>query len=444
MKKIIPLLVIALLTTGCSKNSDTKSTKTSPAKVEKVATETEIGRITLTPEAEERLGILLSPITEQDVQRRRTLGGDVMIPIGKSITVNAPFSGTVAPPDQATIPSPGQKVDVTSTVLTLLPILTPERDVPTPAEQVLMANARATLLAAVAVAQGDVQRGLAEVEAAKIALARAEKLFADRAGSERAVDDAIAQLNISESVLHAATEREQQLSLLVKELDKPASERTATPLAIKPPQPGVLRSLAVTQGQAVSAGALLFEVVDTDTMWIRVPVYVEMLADIDSHADARVVALGATTADKESNSTNYKSAKDTTKHDQVNAIPKEIVASPVVAPPSADPLSSSVDLYFECKNENALLRPGQRVGVQLAIRGKDRGLTAPAKAIIYDIYGGTWVYIRTADHSFQRQRVLIRYMLGDRAVLAEGPAAGTEVVTDGAAELFGTEFGAGK
>jgi hypothetical protein len=106
--------------------------------------------------------------------------------------------------------------------------------------------------------------------------------------------------------------------------------------------------------------------------------------------------------------------------------------------------SSSVDLYFECENKNGKLRPGQRIGIQLAFRGEDRGITAPKKLIIYDIYGGTWVYIKTADHVFERQRVLIRYMMGDRAVLAEGPMAGTLVVTDGAAELFGTEFGSGK
>jgi hypothetical protein len=33
---------------------------------------------------------------------------------------------------------------------------------------------------------------------------------------------------------------------------------------------------------------------------------------------------------------------------------------------------------------------------------------------------------------------------GDLAVLPEGPLSSTEVVTVGAAELFGTEFGAGK
>ena len=434
MTRLLLLVLFFLLTTGCTKQTDTKPAKTKPAKVEKLPVETEIGRITLTPQAEQRLGIVLEPITEGDVQRRRTLGGDVLIPIGKSVIVSAPFSGTVSPPTDSAIPTPGQRLAVGSDILTLAPLLTPERDVPTPAEQVQMANARATLLAAIAVAQGDMDRSRAELDGAQITLNRAQKLFDDRAGARRAVDDSQALLNISNSNLKAATERERQLSKLIAELDKPASERKAAPLTLASPQTGVLRSLAVTPGQAVTVGATLFEVVDTDTMWVRVPVYVEMLDDIDTQQNAQIVALGALSS---------KTATDG--NTELNlGLPPAITAKPVAAPPSADALSSSVDLYFECANENGELRPGQRIGVQLALRGEERGLTAPRKSIIYDIYGGTWVYVQTADHVFERQRVLIRHMMGDRVVLAEGPAADTQVVTDGAAELFGTEFGSGK
>ncbi len=43
-----------------------------------------------------------------------------------------------------------------------------------------------------------------------------------------------------------------------------------------------------------------------------------------------------------------------------------------------------------------------------------------------------------------RQRVVVTDITGSLAVLSQGPAAGARVVTDGAAELFGVEFGAGK
>jgi hypothetical protein len=38
----------------------------------------------------------------------------------------------------------------------------------------------------------------------------------------------------------------------------------------------------------------------------------------------------------------------------------------------------------------------------------------------------------------------VRHIVAGLAVLGRGLAAGAEVVTAGAAELFGTEFGAGK
>jgi multidrug efflux pump subunit AcrA (membrane-fusion protein) len=42
-----------------------------------------------------------------------------------------------------------------------------------------------------------------------------------------------------------------------------------------------------------------------------------------------------------------------------------------------------------------------------------------------------------------RRRVEIGRHAGDRAVIRRGLTAGVKVVTAGAAELFGTEFGAG-
>ncbi|MEJ7811102.1 MAG: hypothetical protein WKG32_11885, partial [Gemmatimonadaceae bacterium] len=68
----------------------------------------------------------------------------------------------------------------------------------------------------------------------------------------------------------------------------------------------------------------------------------------------------------------------------------------------------------------------------------------PAAAIVRDMSGGSWVYERMDSLTFARRRVEVARVVGGRAVLAIGPKAGTPVVIAGAAELFGTEFGAGK
>ena len=72
----------------------------------------------------------------------------------------------------------------------------------------------------------------------------------------------------------------------------------------------------------------------------------------------------------------------------------------------------------------------------------EEALVVPWSAVVYDIDGGTWVYT-VVDAARLRPppgRGAPRDA-ADLAVLARGPAAGHQVVTAGAAELFGTEFG---
>jgi hypothetical protein len=64
----------------------------------------------------------------------------------------------------------------------------------------------------------------------------------------------------------------------------------------------------------------------------------------------------------------------------------------------------------------------------------------PYSAVLYDANGHTWVYTSPEPLIFVRSPVSVDYIEGDRAVLAEGPAAGTTVVAVGGAELFGAEL----
>lgn len=64
----------------------------------------------------------------------------------------------------------------------------------------------------------------------------------------------------------------------------------------------------------------------------------------------------------------------------------------------------------------------------------------PYSAVIYDNDGSTWTYANTAARTFMRERITVRVIQGQTAVLSQGPAAGTMVVTVGAPELLGTEY----
>jgi hypothetical protein len=88
---------------------------------------------------------------------------------------------------------------------------------------------------------------------------------------------------------------------------------------------------------------------------------------------------------------------------------------------------------------------GQRPRVQVPLKGSGSvRLTVPYAAILYDASGRTWVYTNPEGQAYVRAAVKVDYVDGDVAVLEEGPAAGTRIVTVGASELYGAEVGVGE
>jgi hypothetical protein len=75
-------------------------------------------------------------------------------------------------------------------------------------------------------------------------------------------------------------------------------------------------------------------------------------------------------------------------------------------------------------------------------RRQSRKLT-PYAAVLYDVNGVAWVYTMPQPLSYVRHRVTVDYVEGDVAVLSQGPDVGTAIVTQGVAELYGTEIGVG-
>lgn len=90
-------------------------------------------------------------------------------------------------------------------------------------------------------------------------------------------------------------------------------------------------------------------------------------------------------------------------------------------------------------------RAAERLDIQTArvdemvLRGAKHKVV-PYAAVLYDARGETWVYTNPEPLVFVRHAIHVEYINGDRAVLSQGPPAGTAVVTVGAAELFGAEF----
>ena len=82
---------------------------------------------------------------------------------------------------------------------------------------------------------------------------------------------------------------------------------------------------------------------------------------------------------------------------------------------------------------------------EVALPGVDESRkVVPYAAVIYDTQGATLMYRKSGAFSFVREPITVDRIEKDLAFLFDGPVAGAEVVTVGAAELFGIEFGIGK
>jgi ABC-type oligopeptide transport system substrate-binding subunit len=84
----------------------------------------------------------------------------------------------------------------------------------------------------------------------------------------------------------------------------------------------------------------------------------------------------------------------------------------------------------------------KKVGLQTALVRRDgEQKVIPYAALLYDSEGKAFVYTSPKPLTFVRKEVKAEREDGDRVMLAEGPPAGTRVVTTGAVEVYGTEFG---
>lgn len=86
----------------------------------------------------------------------------------------------------------------------------------------------------------------------------------------------------------------------------------------------------------------------------------------------------------------------------------------------------------------------EHIGVEtVPVRQRGSRLVVPYDAVYIDSHGGFWVYTNPEPLVYVRAPIEIARETSTQAFLADGPPAGTQVVTVGAPELYGseTEFG---
>ena len=76
--KYFGLIVVLTVFSGCSKKPESKDKPPPPAQVQNPVKETDLTTVTLTTEAESRLGIQTTAVEYRSVEKSRTFGGEVM------------------------------------------------------------------------------------------------------------------------------------------------------------------------------------------------------------------------------------------------------------------------------------------------------------------------------------------------------------------------------
>jgi RND family efflux transporter MFP subunit len=380
------LILFLLVIPACSREQTAPAAHDAPATVSQPKPEADLTTVKLSPDAITRLGIETVVAQIQDAAGTRTVGGDIVVPEGRRVQVTAPVAGTLS----SAIVRAGTTVADGAPLFRLTPISAAERD-------------------QAAEARRAVEAARAEEQLARQRLQRLEQLLKDGATSMRAVEEARAQLDVATAALNAARERLKTIG---------QTTVGSGDVVIRAPFTGTILSVAAAEGQTVASSAPLAEIAQVSTLWVKVPLYAGDANAVDPSKPAFVIPLGS----------------------QGQGRP----AVRITAPPTANPTSASVDLFYEVKDAVPTpLRPGERVTVQLPLRASEKGLVVPDRALLYDISGGTWVYEDRGNGVYARRRVEVARHAGDLAVIARGIDPGTKVVTAGAAELFGTEFGAG-
>jgi len=386
-----PALIVCVAFCACGGKDAAPAKAAPPAAIANPVTEGSLTTITLTPEAVKRLGIETATAAIETVSRTRSVGGEIISPPGGSVTVTAPAAGTL----QATgggVPRPGSHVARGQPIFSLFAIQPPERNLDLEAGR-------------------DAATAEAELTVTTQRVQRLERLLADGAASARAVEEARAQQKVAEATAAAARARASEINR--------SPTGTGGGLVVRSPISGVLLSVAAQPGQTVAAGAPLFDVIQTEGLWVRVPLFVGERNGVDTTKPATIAGLGSATGPA------------------INALP-------VTGPPSADPATATSDVFYALQSPGSVVRPGERVSVLLPLTGAEQALVVPTAAVLYDMNGSAWVYEATGETTFVRRRIEIRSQAGARTLVTRGIDAGKKIVTNGAAELFGTEFGAGK
>jgi RND family efflux transporter MFP subunit len=258
---------------------------------------------------------------------------------------------------------------------------------------------RTTLAAAVTEAE-------ASLDAARLDLARAERLFAERAVPGRRVEEAQRLVRIAESRLVAAQAR---LAQRDETLTSGGGAAAGNSFVLRAPIAGRVAEVRAALGASYDEGAPLFRIIETDRV------------ELQAHVPASDAPLSGSVTD----------------------IALEIAGRPDLIFVKADhmhdagvldPVTRALPVQFHVDNYDGQLLIGQTATAILYMGGRQRMPAVPRAAVLTEA-GRPYVFVQTGGETFARRYIEIGARDGDLVGVRAGIAIGERVVTRGAYEV---------
>ncbi|BCS31038.1 hemolysin D [Luteitalea sp. TBR-22] len=261
---------------------------------------------------------------------------------------------------------------------------------------------------------GDYRKALAdrrrveqELAYASDALARTERLLADKAASTLELERARAARAAATEQLAMAQAEVRRASESLEHLGIPTTETAAAAeiIPVRTPQAGVVLERFVTTGTAVTPGTPLFVVSDTSTLWVLVEVDEAVLARVTVGAPVQVA---------------------------VSAYPTDrFPATVTLIGDTINPATRRVVVRCRVANSDGRLKPGMFARVQLEGVAPPPMVHVPVDAV-QDLGERRVVFVPASEGRYVPREVETGAERDGRVEIRRGLAAGERVVTRGA------------
>ena len=312
------------------------------------------------PKPTQRLLVLRTVMTEQgSFHRSVELPGRIIPDPNASGVVQSSVGGRISPPPSGVFPRLGTKVRKGDVLATVTP----------PVQAVDVSDMRQR--------QGELDQQIAIVERR---VERYRKLATTGAVATTQLDDAVAELNGLHDRRAALDKIRQQPETLVAPVD------------------GVVAQAAAVAGQMAAPGAMIFQIVDPNRLWVEALSFDALTAAQNATAclaDGRTLRLayqGSGLADR----------------------------------------NQAIPVQFAVQGDASGLRVGQFVTVLAGTDTEQAGLALPRSAVVRTGNGQDVVYEHTTAERFEARPVRVEPLDGGRVLVAEGIGSGKRVVTQGA------------